>query len=151
VLPPIELLLPPGGPRVVEALGADGRTRGFAIAGDDVHDLSDPGGFERFLRGPGAALDPLTLILLAARYRLPAIAGGEPLRLVTSAAELHPSVPAGAIPVDLVRDGAGFAFTTEFRATGDGVLRVGVDRWHMATGPAAALGGRALHRGEAPA
>jgi hypothetical protein len=68
-VPPIELFLPPQGPHVVEAGGArDGAPpRGFAVADGAVHDLGGADGLERFLRGPGAALDPLPLILLVAR------------------------------------------------------------------------------------
>jgi hypothetical protein len=82
---------------------------------------------------------------------MPGIVGGKPLRLITSAAELHPSASGEAIPVDLVCDGSGFAFTTEFRSwADDGTWRIGVDRWHIATGERAALSGRPLHRSGVP-
>jgi hypothetical protein len=69
------------------------------------------------------------------------------VRLVTSADELHPSVAAAGVPLDLAREQTGIAFTTQYCAgAADGAVRVGVDRWRLAVGDAAALEGRPLQR-----
>jgi len=146
-VPPIELFLPPGGPLVVEATSGDAPPRGFAVADGVVHDLGEDAGALAFLRGPGAALDPLTLIVVLARYRLPAIVGGGPVLLVTAPTELHPAVAGPAVPVDLTRDGAAIVFTTQvwLPAGGDAMV-VGVDRWRLVAGDDAALAGEVLRR-----
>jgi len=146
-VPPLELFLPPAGPHVVEAAGDDGPPHGFAVAGGAVYDLGDPIGLDEFLRGPGTALDPLPLVLLVARYRLPALVGASPVRLVTSAAELHPAVATPGVPLDLSREDGAIAFTTQFcAADADGTVRVGVDRWRLSAGDDARLEGRRLQR-----
>ena len=151
-VPPVELFLPPAGPHVVEVAGDDGPPHGFAVAGAAVYDLADPIGLDEFLRGPGTALDPLPLVLLVTRYRLPALVDASPVRLVTSAAELHPSVAAAGVPVDFSREDGAIAFTTQFSAAApDGSVRVGVDRWRLAAGDDALLEGRTLKRAEAAA
>ncbi len=146
-VPPIELFLPPAGPQLVEETAGDAPPHGFAVADGVLYDLGEERGVLAFLRGPGVALDPLALVLVVARYRLPALVGGGPVLLVTAPSELHPAVAGPDVPVDLSRDGDAIVFTTQawLPAAGGGTL-VAVDRWRLVIGGAAALDGEALRR-----
>jgi hypothetical protein len=115
-VPQAELLLPLDGPRVLETAGTDGRVLGFALAGATLFELHDEQGLLAFLRDVGGALDPLALILLVTRYRLPGLVGAEHVELD---------------PAGLTVDGPAIAFATDA-----GGAR---DRWRLVTGSDAAL------------
>jgi hypothetical protein len=109
-VPQAELLLPLDGPRVVEATGADGRVLGFALVGATLFELHDGDGLLAFLREGARGLDPLALVLLVCRYRLPVLVDAEPIELA-----------------GLAVDGTAITF-----AAGSG-------RWRLVTGSGAAL------------
>jgi hypothetical protein len=115
-VPQAELLLPLDGPRVLEIAGADGRMLGFALVGATLFELHDEQGLQAFLHDVGGALDPLALILLVGRYRLPALVGAE--------------------QVDVVPDGLAVEGRAILFATDSGGVR---DRWRLVTGSGAAL------------
>ena len=143
-VPPIELLLPPFGVHLVETVGDSEPPRGFAVDGDGhVHALHEADGLAGLLRS-GVQLDPLALILVVARYRLPALTGVWPVNLVTSLTDLDPASVAVSPPLDLVVDDGDTAFTTEVHTPrADGRVHVRLDRWRLATG-AASLDGDVL-------
>jgi hypothetical protein len=115
-VPQAELLLPLDGPRVFETAGPDGRVLGFALVGATLFELHDEEGLRAFLHDAGGALDPLALILLVTRYRIPALVGAEQVELA---------------PAGLAVEGSAIMFATD----SGGVL----DRWRLVTGSGAAL------------
>ena len=149
-LPQAELLLPSGGPRVVEARAETGGVPvGVLLRDDDGPlELNTRDGAEEFLRRVAPGLAPLAVALTLVRYRIAALLGEPSVRLATGPEDLHPSLRDRGLPLDLAVDGDRIAFTTAFVETWAG--RAGADRWTAILAEAArpALEGAVLAREE---
>jgi hypothetical protein len=145
-LPQVELLLPPGGPRVVEALPAEGAVPVGVLVRDDGDPLrlNDAAQSDAFLRDVAPGLAPLAVALILVRYRIATLLGEPSVRLATGPGDLDPSLRDRGIPLDLAVDGDRIAFTTGFADAWTG--RAGADRWAVVRGPGAALHGEPVAR-----
>jgi hypothetical protein len=131
-VPPIELLLPPGGPRVLEVSGGDGPPQGILLLGDGSSwHLNAPNGEEALLSRVAPGLDPLAVVLTLVRYRIPELAGARSARLATRPEDLGPADAAAGTPLGLAVDGNRISFTAAY---GDRA-----DRWTAVTGAAPSL------------
>jgi hypothetical protein len=139
---PIELLYPPGGPRVLEATAGGATPQGLLVLddGSSVH-LNSEDGTEEFLSRVAPALAPLAVVLTLARYRIPQVLGQPAVGLATNAGDLDPAIAGAGIPLGLDVDGNRIAFTTAFG--GDGA---GADRWTAVRGDPPSLSGEELAR-----
>jgi hypothetical protein len=147
-LPQVELLLPPDGPRVIEARAAETAVPVGVLVRDDGSPLrlNEAADAEAFLRDVAPALAPLAVGLTLVRYRIAALLGEPSVRLATGPDDLHPSLRERGIPLDFAVDGDRIAFTTGFADAWTG--RAGADRWTVVRGPDAALHGEPLGREE---
>jgi hypothetical protein len=133
-VPPIELLLPPGGPRVVEARGGEGPPQGILVLEDgSSRDLNSAEGTEAFLREAAPGLDPLAVILTLVRYRIPEHVGARAARLATREEDLDPALARPGLPLGLAVDGDRIAFTAAYDDP------AGADRWTAVRGAAPSL------------
>jgi hypothetical protein len=147
-LPQVELLLPPDGPRVVEALPAEGAVPVGVLVREDGSPLrlNDATDSDAFLRDVAPRLSPLAVALTLVRYRIATVLGQPTVRLATGPGDLHPSLRERGLPLDLAVDGDRIAFTTGFADAWTG--RAGADRWTVVRGAGAALHGEPSAREE---
>jgi hypothetical protein len=131
-VPPIELLLPPGGPRILEAPRAHGPPRGVLVLQDgSSRELNSAEGTAAFLREAAPGLDPLAVVLTLVRYRLPEQVGARAARLATGKEDLDPADR--RLPLGLAVDGDRIAFTAAYDDP------AGADRWTAVRGAAPSL------------
>jgi hypothetical protein len=138
-VPGVELLLPPGGPAVIEAT-ADGTTpQGLLVLGDgnSLH-LNTEEGTDEFLGRIAPQLAPLAVVLILARYRIAQLSGQPTVRLATRGDDLDPRIAAAGVPLGLEVDGDRITFTIAFPG--------GADRWTAVRGATPSLTGEALAR-----
>jgi hypothetical protein len=139
-VPSIELLLPPGGPRVVEVQGGDGPPQGILLLGDGSSwHLNAPDGADAFLSRVAPGLDPLAVVLTLLRYRIPELVGARSARLATREDDLDPSLARAGVPLGLEVNGDRIVFTGAY-----GGERAGADRWTAVTGAEPSLTREAL-------
>ena len=131
-VPPIELLFPPGGPRVLEAAGGETPPQGILVLDDGSSwHLNTPEGTDAFLARVAPALDPLGVVLTLVRYRVPALAGARSARLATRPDDLDAAV--SGVPLGLDVDGDRITFTAAYDQP------AGAGRWTAVVGDAPAL------------